>query len=113
MPPTFFDDLQNHVLEKLTIKGSSHKHYILHDGYFASMLRMFRSLKSLELQNMTFRKGCVEKFAHSLLGPQMESITINKCAIETPQMANILIAMSEQQNTQNLRVLNLNNSDRD
>jgi hypothetical protein len=44
---------------------------------------------------MTFRNGSVENFAYSILGPRMESVTINKCAIETVQMANILRAMAE------------------
>lgn len=112
LPADFFDKLENNVLEKLTIKGSTHKHYILHDGYFASMLRMFKGLKSLELLNMSFRDDKVDHFAHALLGPNMESVTINKCAIERPQMGAILRAMAEA-NTENLRVLNLNNSDRD
>ncbi len=112
LPADFFDNLQNHVLEKLTIKGSTYKHFILHDGYFASMLRMFKNLKNLELHNISFKKDRVEHFAQALLGPKTERVTINKCAIERPQMVAILKAMAEA-NTENLRVLNLNNSERD
>lgn len=82
LPANYFEEFSNQSLEKLTIKGSTYKNYILHDGYFSSLLMMFKNLKSIELLNMSFRNGQVDNFAHSLARPTFESIIIKNCAIE-------------------------------
>ena len=89
--PGFFDGLpRNHTLQELNIRGSTYREYVVHSRYFASLLRLFSSLRSLELRSIMFKDPSLtgEAFMAPLLNG-LTSLKFSKVTFDDAQLTQI------------------------
>jgi len=81
-PQNYFDHLaRNQILENLIIRGSSHKEFEVFTLYFASLLRMFEKLETLELRSIKFKDSKAFGEILESMGKRLREIKFSKMSL--------------------------------
>eukprot|EP00347_Sterkiella_histriomuscorum_P017634 403348588 len=107
-----FENLENHSLETLQIKGSaqSKQKYNMPNDYFGQLIEMLKGLKSFEVSNFLFLKEQFELIVKALTSnPNLKNLGISQSQFKNPDNLNqLLVAFTEAKGE--LKILNLSQS---